>query len=126
MEDVCLNNTDYKDILQFYNIDYTSSNKEQIKQNAENIIASKLCQCINKLDKVKKVKSRPYAVAICNNSILKKHNLKYYGFSCKKKPSLKISKRTKTRKCVKGARLTKNNSRYPLYSTTKTRRKSRR
>lgn len=89
MDSLRLTIVDYKNILQFYNVDYTNMTYNNIKKKASELIASNLCKCIKKVTKVNKFSSEQPAIAICTNSILKKHNLKYYGFSCGKAPKLK-------------------------------------
>jgi hypothetical protein len=44
-----LNNTDYEQILEYYNEPVPNS-KTKTKLNAEHILASKLCRCIKKID----------------------------------------------------------------------------
>jgi len=79
-----LNKQDYIDILDYYNIntsyEYTLN---KLKKKVENIIAKKMCSCINKVDN--RIKNKPYTIAICNNSVVQKKNLKIKGFTCKKK-----------------------------------------
>ena len=48
-----LSNNDYKKILEFYNKTIPKS-KRLLKQQAEKIIATKLCRCIKKIDKKKR------------------------------------------------------------------------
>lgn len=116
---------DYKDILKYYNIDYETLSNIKIQKLAETIISTKLCQCIKKVSKRFKFNTEQPAIAICSNSILKKHNLKYYGFSCDKKPSLipyyYKNKKTKT---LKNTRLMKQHDGKLTYKKgSKTRRK---
>lgn len=84
---------DYKSILSYYEIDTTKLKANDIKQQAENILAEKLCRCIKKVDK-KNVKkettsnSESKAIAICKNSIFTKKHLKISKFKCKKSARL--------------------------------------
>jgi len=83
-----LNKQDYIDILEYYNINITNEESlNKLKKKVENIIAKKLCSCINKVDN--RIKNKPYTIAICNNSVVQKKNLKIKGFTCKKKKRLK-------------------------------------
>ncbi len=74
--------SDYNAILKYYGIPLTNKNKKKNKAIAEHLLATKLCRCIKK---VKKTSSLPEksAIAICNNSIFRKRNIKYNRFSCK-------------------------------------------
>jgi hypothetical protein len=80
-----LSNNDYISILKYYDIDASNMKPKDIKQNAENILAEKLCRCIKKVnnsDKVEKTEESK-AIAICKNSIFSKKNLKISKFKCK-------------------------------------------
>lgn len=83
-----LNKQDYIDILEYYNINITNEESlYKLKKKVENIIAKKLCTCINKVDN--RIKNKPYTIAICNNSVVQKKSLKIKGFTCKKNKKLK-------------------------------------
>tara|TARA_B100000524_G_scaffold253175_1_gene136752 strand:- start:524 stop:829 length:306 start_codon:yes stop_codon:yes gene_type:complete len=97
-----LTNRDYVTILNYYN-KTISNNKQKNKSSAENILASKLCRCIKKLNR-QTFESK--AIGICTNSIFKKHNLKYHKFTCKKSYKLKAKKNTK-KKIFKTGKLDK-------------------
>jgi len=121
-----LNNKDYKEILDYYDINYSSMTDKDIKNKAENLISTKLCQCIKKVTKSMNLKDEQPAIGICTNSILKKHNLKYYGFSCDKKPMLLdyYSKNT-NKPTLKNVKLTKQNKKklaYPKKTIKKSKR----
>lgn len=88
MKRVLLTTNDYKDILNHYNIKYGSLSALDIKKKVEDVIATKLCQCIKKVKKINTFKTEQPAIAICNTSILKNRGLQYNGFSCYKNPSL--------------------------------------
>tara|TARA_B100001173_G_scaffold286413_1_gene274081 strand:+ start:226 stop:558 length:333 start_codon:yes stop_codon:yes gene_type:complete len=87
--------SDYNAILKYYGIPLTNKNKKKNKAIAEHLLATKLCRCIKK---VKKTSSLPEksAIAICNNSIFRKRNIKYNRFSCKN--GYKLVKNKKTRR----------------------------
>jgi hypothetical protein len=89
MDSLRLNKDDYINILRFYDVNYEKMTYNDIKKEASRLIASNLCKCIKKVTKINKFSSEQPAIAICNNSILKSHNLKYYGFSCSVSPKLK-------------------------------------
>lgn len=88
MKNLLLSNKEYKDILDYYDVDYTNLTNRELKQQAEQVIASKLCKCIKKVTNNGNFKTEQPAIAICSNSILKSRNLKYYGFNCIKTPKL--------------------------------------
>lgn len=98
-----LTNSDYASILNYYKIPITSyMTNDNIKNKAENILASKLCKCIKKVDKKtdRKNKSESRAIAICRNAVIEKKGYEIYRFSCKNKPKL-ISKNNTKSKIVK-------------------------
>jgi len=104
-----LTKLDYINILNFYNIkNIDSMNLSQIKNSAEDIIASKLCSCIKTIDPSLTNESK--AIAICTKSIVKKKGLKINRFTCKKKPKLLISRKNKNKLTKKNKnKLTKKN-----------------
>jgi len=78
-----LTNKDYLTILDYYNITPSQNSKgnldrKKIKEEAEDILASKLCRCIKKIDPVDENKS----IAICTDSIFTKRGIKYDAFKC--------------------------------------------
>lgn len=96
---------DYITILKFYNIDTSKLTRREIKKQAKEILAIKLCRCIKKVEKsfstpnkntrINKKKKKLYtkktsAIAICKNSIFTKKKLKIGKFNCKKKQSIKV------------------------------------
>jgi len=91
-----LTKLDYINILNFYNIkNIDSLNLSQIRNTAENIIATKLCSCIKKIDPSLSNESK--AIAICTKSIVNKKGLKINRFTCKKKPKLYKSLKNKNK-----------------------------
>ena len=99
--------TDYKKILNYYNLE-TPTNKNRIKQNklikkkAENVLAQKLCSCIKKVNPIKP--DNPNAIGACVQSVLHLKGLHHTKFTCKKKrmislvknnPTLSIKKKTR-------------------------------
>jgi len=77
-----LNKKDYTAILNYYNIYTKNLSAKAMKERSEKILATKLCRCIKKVDP--EIKNKPRAVAICNNSVLNKKNLKGPRFTCKR------------------------------------------
>mgnify|MGYP001315423470 CR=1 FL=1 len=77
-----LNKNDYIAILNYYNISSKNLSASVLKERSEKILATKLCRCIKKVDP--EIKDKPRAVAICNNSVLNKKNLKGPRFTCKR------------------------------------------
>ena len=87
---------DYKKILRFYKINFTSMTNKDIKEKSEQIIASKLCNCIKKVQKIinlkknikipskSKIKEKQ-AISICKNSVVKKKILKFLLLHVKKR-----------------------------------------
>ena len=90
-----LTNSDYNAILKYYGIPLSNKNKKKNTTIAEHLLATKLCRCIKK---VKKTTSLPEksVIAVCNNSIFRKRNIKYNKFSCKN--DYKLIKNKKTRR----------------------------
>jgi hypothetical protein len=87
-----LTNTDYTNILLFYKIRIPKS-KRLLKQQAEKILANKLCKCIKKLDPQNEAKS----IGICTKTIFNNRGLKRSNFSCKTKRYVKFSKQKKNK-----------------------------
>jgi hypothetical protein len=89
-----LNNSDYRKILEFYNLPIPS-NKKILKKKAEDILALKLCRCIKKFEFVEEAK----AIGICTRSVLNKKGLKRSRqFTCRKKQKLSLTKTMKQKK----------------------------
>ena len=82
-----LTNNDYKKILQYYHENIPESRKN-IKLNAENIIATKLCRCIKKVDKANEAR----AIGICTKTIINNKGFTRGNFKCKGKPTISIRK----------------------------------
>lgn len=94
-----LKKEDYVKILIHYNIDIPKTKKGNVdlrktKKQVRNLLASKLCRCIKKVQKGSKLKE-PAAISICNRSIFKNRNMKHYSFKCKKTKTLKNKKRSR-------------------------------
>ena len=104
-----MTHSDYLAILSFYSKDSLSMTKSQIKETAEQLLADKLCRCIKKVQGSGDDETR--AIAICTDSVLRKKNLKGYGFRCKKGAKLlAVRSRRTSRKLSKirgGSRITR-------------------
>ena len=85
-----LNLNDYKEILEYYKITIPKSSR-LIKLQAEQILAEKLCRCIKKVD----LQNESRAIGICTKNILNRKGIKRCAFSCKKKPTIVITKMKK-------------------------------
>lgn len=109
-----LNDKDYKKILKFYKL-HIPKNKHSMRTLAENKLAEKLCKCIKKV-KRKEDKNEGRATAICRKSVIMNKGYKNFGFTCKKKYSLRNKKnrsykliKTNTNKKQKLSRKTRKN-----------------
>jgi hypothetical protein len=95
-----LNLSDYKKILDFYNINHTRLSSNSIKKKAENMLANKLCRCIKKVNLKQKRQSKQkinrkirqqgesQAIGACRNSVITRKNLKIHKFKCDNGPKL--------------------------------------
>ena len=88
-----LTTNDYKHILEFYKKPLPKS-KRILKLQAEKLLASKLCRCIKKVDKINEAR----AIGICTKTIINNKGFSRGKFTCKKNSSIKLSKKGKTRK----------------------------
>lgn len=87
---------DYKSILSYYNKPIPSSTK-QLKENAEKILAEKLCRCIKKVDPINEAKS----IGICTKTVFNSRGLTRGAFTCTGKRKVefrKINKKTQKKK----------------------------
>jgi len=106
---------DYISILDYYNINYSKNLPiNLLRKMVEDKLAKKICSCINKVKEKYNDSEETRSIAICNNSVIKKKNLKIYGFSCKKKKTLKALK-TKP----KGNKVLKNGKHLTINKTKK-------
>ena len=85
-----LTKSDYMKILTYYDIKVPKTT-DKIKQDAEKVLAEKLCSCIKKVNPVNEAKS----IGVCTRSIFNRKQLKRGTFRCKR--GRKVSFR-KTRK----------------------------
>ena len=102
-----LSRNDYKEILNFYGINYSGKlSTKYLKKMCENILAKKICSCIKKVPNKNQPKSR--AIGICNYSVIQRKRLKIKRFTCKKRQSLlnNINENKNTDKIKKNIRET--------------------
>ena len=82
-----LTNSDYEDILTYYDIEKPHI-LENTKALAEQIIATKLCRCIKRVSKQRKQENERRDIGICRKSVISRKNLNIYKFKCKNKKIL--------------------------------------
>ena len=86
-------NKDYIYILTFYKTNITST-KLETKLLAEDLLASKLCRCIKRIDVVNEAKS----IGICTKTIFNKKNLTRGKFKCTGKMYVNFKKTRKVKR----------------------------
>jgi hypothetical protein len=84
-----LSNKDYISILHYYNLPIPKQH-DDIKIQAEKILAKKLCSCIKKVG-APEAKS----IGICTRTIFNRKGLKRGTFKCKRKRRVVFSKKQK-------------------------------
>lgn len=82
-----LTNKDYKTILKYYKKNISKSFRIN-KNNAEKILATKLCRCIKSF----KVRDESKAIRICTSKIFQNKGIRRGKFTCKKKHTVKLKK----------------------------------
>jgi hypothetical protein len=77
-----LTHADYKKIINYYKIILPEGTSfSEMKKKAEDALIKKICNCTKKLkNKFRETK----AIGVCAESVLKKKNLMYHRFTCKK------------------------------------------
>ena len=90
-----LNNTDYKKILEYYEMSIPKS-KRLLKMSAEKIMSEKLCRCIKKVGEEKQAEAR--AIGICTKTIFNRKGYTRGKFKCKGKSTVKFNKTLKNKK----------------------------
>ena len=89
---------DYMKILKYYNINIEpKASFKSVQDAAEDILATKMCRCIKKINPTEKNESKN--IALCTSSVLKKKGIKPTRFTCKKKSEFTKSLR-KTRRTL--------------------------
>lgn len=86
-----LSNNDYKQILKYYNKNIPKSTII-LKKKAEQILTTKLCRCIKKIDKQNEAKS----IGICTKTIINNKGYTRGNFKCKGKQTIKLKKYNKS------------------------------
>jgi hypothetical protein len=97
---MAMTKTDYTKILSYYKIPFENLSNRELKQTAEDILATKLCKCIKAVEK--KVGTQN-AIGLCTASVFGKKGLKYFDMSCKGRAQLQTRKGrrlAKTRKNI--------------------------
>jgi hypothetical protein len=96
-----LTNKDYRQLLLFYGKPIPK-NKKRLSEDAEKILAEKLCRCIKKID----IPQEPRAIGICTKTIFNAKGLTRGKFKCKNPKMVTFRKKIMTNKTKK--RQTKN------------------
>jgi hypothetical protein len=86
-----LTTNDYKKILAYYNKPIPNNTHLLIKA-AEQILSTKLCRCIKKVDK----NNEKRAIGICTNTIFNRKGYTRGKFTCKKPATVKFRKTSKS------------------------------
>ena len=89
--------------MNYYNLEIPKKN-EDIKKNAEDILAEKLCGCIKKVSP----DNEPKAIGICTKTLFNNKGLTRGNFTCQKEKFVYFKKTSKTSK-TKKTKKTKNN-----------------
>lgn len=85
-----LSNNDYKKILDYYKTPIPKS-KRLLKMQASQLLATKLCRCIKKVDKFHEAR----AIGICTKTIINSKGFTRGKFGCKGKGTIKLKKTRK-------------------------------
>ena len=85
-----LTNMDYKKILMYYDITIPKKTTE-LKKEAEDVLANKLCMCMKKVSP----QNEPKSIGICTKSIFSRKGLKREKFKCKGRRTVNFSKTRK-------------------------------
>lgn len=88
-----LSKSDYVKILTFYKKEIPKT-FALIKKEAQHILATKLCKCIKKVDKMNESKS----IGICTKTIFNRKGLTRGDFKCRGKRFVKFNKTRKNKK----------------------------
>jgi len=84
-----LSNKDYTNILHYYNLPIPK-HQDDIKIQAEKILAKKLCSCIKKVGA-----PESKSIGICTRTVFNRKGLKRGTFKCKRKRGVIFSKKQK-------------------------------
>jgi len=83
-----LNTSDYKAILEYYELPIPKS-KNALKTRAEDILANKLCKCIKKIEP----KNEARTIGICTKTVINRKGIMRGKFSCKGKRTISLKKK---------------------------------
>jgi hypothetical protein len=108
-----LSNDDYVAILKYYDVPLEKKiSNTKIKTMAEDILATKLCKCIKKVQKKQRNLKEPRAIALCKTSVLHRKGIESGRFTCKKKATFIPNKGSREK-------LTRRNNKSPKNKTRK-------
>lgn len=95
MEDMALTKKDYEKILKYYGVDIPNKTPlRKIRQNAEQLLANKLCRCIKGVGYNKGVIKRVNnPIAVCSNAVLTRRGLTYSRITCKRRTGNKTNQK---------------------------------
>ena len=85
-----LTNKDYVSILKYYNLPIPKS-KRLLQKQAEQIMATKLCKCIKKIDPQNEAKS----IGICTKTVFNNKGYTRGKFKCKGKSTVTFKRSNK-------------------------------
>lgn len=91
-----LTKNDYVKILNYYKMPIPKSYKI-LKNQAEKVLAEKLCRCIKSVD----INDEKKSIGICTRNIFKNKGLSRGSFKCKTHQSVSIKKYKNTKKTTK-------------------------
>lgn len=91
-----LTTKDYKEILLFYG-KIIPKNKKELKEQAENLLANKLCRCIKKIN----INPESRAIGVCTKTIFNNKGLTRGKFKCRNPKFVTFRKRKITNKTLK-------------------------
>jgi hypothetical protein len=81
--------SDYKKILLFYDLALPQKKKD-LKTTAENILSSKLCRCIKKINKTYKNEAK--SIGICTQKVINNKGFTRGKFKCKNGSQITLKK----------------------------------
>jgi hypothetical protein len=87
---MALNKKDYTKILKYYNLPIPKSTSNMKKQ-AEEVLALKLCRCIKKVSP----SNEAQAIGVCTRTIFERKKLMRGPFTCKRGRSVQVSRMRK-------------------------------
>ena len=85
MSSSSITRSDYQKILSYYKMPFEKLSDRELKRQAEDILATKLCKCIHSVEKKTGTQN---AIALCTASVFGKKGLKFFDMSCKGKARL--------------------------------------